>query len=184
MRIVSIILGVALALSALSIYNVVTTLQSQHRTIHIQGPINSEAANKFRDVIIKNRSHDSALIYIETAGGSALAAYKIMFYMKAALGDVTCVIDSHAMSAGAVIAASCSKLIMLPNAVITFHMPQFCPTDACKNPRLIDHTDPMYDTYIDTLNSVPFLTEDELKRIIINGEDVTIQGSEVMRRLK
>lgn len=181
-KLLAILLGISLALSLVSVYKLINALKPAFRTVNIVGPINPEAANKFRDVMLQTRSYDETVVYIESYGGLTLSAYKMMYYMKTALGDITCVVDSHAASAGAMIASSCDKLVVMPNAILLFHLPRYCQDEKCARYTLIKKSDPLYQMDIDALESVRILTDEELTRIK-RGEDVILTGMEFMERL-
>lgn len=157
-------------------------LMSTHKDKYsLEGEINPYKAAQVTDWIKSLYSGEKATLHIETYGGHEVSAYKIAYYIKNTKADLTCFVDSHAMSAGAIILDSCRKIVVTPKAQILFHLPRY--GDQFGNVTLANKEDISYRLTEEVIDSCRFLNDQERKDVL-EGKDVKILGRDIMERLR
>lgn len=176
-------------------YSMETPKQLHYSLNGIIDPVKARSVSAW---LMSLGEEDKAMLHIETYGGHEVSAYKIMEYIGRTKGDVTCYVDSHAMSAGAMILSSCKKIYVTPRARVVFHLPRVggfqlplligkdaLGIDTIKKllePKLVRPGSASYSMMQELMENCSFLTAEEM--LMVNSEDdVTITGKQVMERL-
>ncbi len=90
--------------------------KSQIDVMFYAGTIGVDADRLVRDCVRSNKRHDSVLLLLTTLGGDADAGYKLMAFLQRQYKSVDLFVHTYCKSAGTLIAAGATSLIMSDSA--------------------------------------------------------------------
>lgn len=155
----------------------------------ITGTYGPAMAEKFKKFITKTREGDKVILHIESPGGLVLSLNKILHYLHKSKANVSCYVDSHAMSAAAITLMHCDRVYATDKSVILFHMFQVCKAqfgNMCVARRAVSakHEPEMYKESVRMLQVAKYVLTKKQWNDLLNGADVAISGKVLMERLR